>query len=234
MSRKPSLKRRSGATEDPLSAPAPPFEQFKRQVVSNGGAGGDEPAPAPLTAVVKAADAPASGTPAAPSPSSPHYSILIASEEAKWFDELFQREKLEAAVAKSSSSPTEVSALLAAIARNLLTTSVLVIDGKPYYLDELEAYVRTKNRVHPDPFTHGDARQHLFAKFYFHRMGSGYKGGTYKVVICAYSLSISLAANAVAFVVAHRPTVWLCCPWCCGVHRAWTLRLATRTLQRAS
>jgi len=34
---------------------------------------------------------------------------------------------------------------------------------------------------HQDPFAHGDERQLSQRRWYFHRVGKGYKGGTYKV-----------------------------------------------------
>jgi len=66
----------------------------------------------------------------------------------------------------------------ASAARQLACAWQLNIAGIPHQFVELEAYFTCTK--HDDPYTHGDPVQQECALFYFHRMGSGYKGGTYK------------------------------------------------------
>jgi hypothetical protein len=66
----------------------------------------------------------------------------------------------------------------AAIAERLLARSTLVVGGKPYRFHELEFYYH--GREHADPFTHRDPWQQTCARWYFHRDGGTYRGGTYK------------------------------------------------------
>jgi 3-methyladenine DNA glycosylase Mpg len=65
------------------------------------------------------------------------------------------------------------------IAQALLTRYVLVVNDIEYQLAEIEFYVKSVD--HNDQYTHGDANQKKFGKWYFHRYGNGsYKAGTYK------------------------------------------------------
>lgn len=52
------------------------------------------------------------------------------------------------------------------------------IGGRPHRFSELEVYWHGPG--HPDTFTHGDPMQQEFARWYFHRSGGEYRGGTYK------------------------------------------------------
>ena len=60
----------------------------------------------------------------------------------------------------------------------LLGEATLVIGGAPHRLTEVEFYWTSP--VHPDPFTHGDPLQERFGRWYLHRQGASYRGGTYK------------------------------------------------------
>lgn len=62
----------------------------------------------------------------------------------------------------------------------LLTRCLLHIGrSAQFFITELELYYRD-DKAWPDPFTHGDEMQLTAARWYFHRSGSAYKGGTYK------------------------------------------------------
>jgi len=65
-----------------------------------------------------------------------------------------------------------------AIAENLMNSYILDINGKPHRLSEIEFYLQDDN--HPDTFTHCDELQKTHGKWYFHKVGKGYKGGSYK------------------------------------------------------
>jgi len=65
------------------------------------------------------------------------------------------------------------------IANNLLNKAILVINGKHHRFVEIEFYYKN-GANHDDTFTHGDEIQRTSGKWYFHRMGNGYKGGSYK------------------------------------------------------
>ena len=67
---------------------------------------------------------------------------------------------------------------LAAIARRLLCGSVLYLAGMGHRMTEVEAYYHSED--HPDPFTHRDALQKTCGRWYFHRAGRGYRGGSFK------------------------------------------------------
>ena len=60
----------------------------------------------------------------------------------------------------------------------LLGGATLWIAGAAHRIAEVEVYWTSE--VHPDPFTHGDPMQQEFGRWYFHRQGNSYKGGTYK------------------------------------------------------
>lgn len=66
----------------------------------------------------------------------------------------------------------------AAIAERLIARTTLVAGGRPYRFHELEFYYY--GREHADPFTHRDPWQQTCARWYFHRDGGTYRGGTYK------------------------------------------------------
>ncbi len=65
-----------------------------------------------------------------------------------------------------------------ALATLLLTRVTWHAGDVRWRLAEVEFYWH--GRAHRDPFTHGDARQHTFARWYHHREGSSYRGGSFK------------------------------------------------------
>ena len=64
------------------------------------------------------------------------------------------------------------------LARALLTRVELVAAGRPHRIEELELYLFSA--AHPDPFAHRDPIQREPGRWYFHRTGRGYRGGSYK------------------------------------------------------
>jgi hypothetical protein len=64
------------------------------------------------------------------------------------------------------------------IAEVLLRKTALDVGGEPHELCEIEFYLHGEE--HPDPFTHGQPIQRSSARWYFHRSGESYRGGTYK------------------------------------------------------
>jgi hypothetical protein len=64
------------------------------------------------------------------------------------------------------------------IAEVLLLRTVLVVAGEAYEMCEIEFYLHGEG--HPDPFTHGQALQRSSGRWYFHKSGDSYRGGTYK------------------------------------------------------
>jgi hypothetical protein len=64
------------------------------------------------------------------------------------------------------------------IAGRLLNSTDFLVSGKPYRFAELEAYYH--GPAHPDPFGHRDPLQREPGRWYFHRTGGRYRGGTFK------------------------------------------------------
>lgn len=64
------------------------------------------------------------------------------------------------------------------IAGRLLNGCDFLVAGDPYRFVELEAYYHSID--HPDPFPHNDPVQRFAGRWYFHRIGRGYRGGTFK------------------------------------------------------
>ena len=64
------------------------------------------------------------------------------------------------------------------IAQQLLNHSLLLVNNTPHRLIEIEFYYFAPN--HQDFFTHRDTLQTEPGKWYFHRHGGTYKGGTFK------------------------------------------------------
>jgi hypothetical protein len=64
------------------------------------------------------------------------------------------------------------------IAEVLLRRTVLDVAGEAHELCEIEFYLHGEG--HPDPFTHGQALQRSAGRWYFHKSGESYRGGTYK------------------------------------------------------
>ncbi|MFM7149422.1 MAG: hypothetical protein ACKO23_06230, partial [Gemmataceae bacterium] len=52
------------------------------------------------------------------------------------------------------------------------------VKGHPYQVREIEFYLHQPG--HLDPFTHGHSRQQTAGQWYFHRIGTGFRSGTYK------------------------------------------------------
>lgn len=63
-------------------------------------------------------------------------------------------------------------------AERLLNGAVLWIAGQAHRITEVEFYYR--GGQHRDPFAHCDPMQQEDARWYFHRTGGTYRGGTYK------------------------------------------------------
>lgn len=64
------------------------------------------------------------------------------------------------------------------IARVVLLECVLAVNGRFFGINEIEFYYH--GDLHLDVFTHQHPLQRRCGKWYFHSMGSSYKGGTYK------------------------------------------------------
>jgi len=64
------------------------------------------------------------------------------------------------------------------IAAELLNEISLSIAGEYHRITEVEFYYH--DRLHPDPFTYRDLLQLTAEKWYFHRIGNSYRGGTFK------------------------------------------------------
>jgi hypothetical protein len=71
-----------------------------------------------------------------------------------------------------------VEAWFARIADCLLNNSQLVIAGKPLRLVDIEFYYRGPGHV--DPFAHAHPIQAQTGRWYFHKTGNGYRGGSFK------------------------------------------------------
>lgn len=66
----------------------------------------------------------------------------------------------------------------AAVAGHLLNATDLVINGNSYRFAELEAYYHGPG--HADHFSHREAVQRENGRWYFHRTGGQYRGGSFK------------------------------------------------------
>jgi hypothetical protein len=64
------------------------------------------------------------------------------------------------------------------IAVPLLNRIDLLVGGDDYRIAEVEAYLHSVD--HADPFTHRKPIQRDFGRWYFHRQGESYRGGTFK------------------------------------------------------
>jgi len=69
----------------------------------------------------------------------------------------------------------------------LINRTILDINGKLHRLAELEIYLN--DTIHNDTFTHGDEQQKNPGQWYFHKMGKGFKGGSYKGLDITFSQS---------------------------------------------
>jgi hypothetical protein len=64
------------------------------------------------------------------------------------------------------------------LAALLLGEATWHIGGEPHRFTEIELYWNGPG--HRDTFTHGDPMQQEFGRWYFHRSGASYRGGSYK------------------------------------------------------
>lgn len=74
--------------------------------------------------------------------------------------------------------PLALAGWFAAMARQLLTGCSLTVAGDSYRLAEIEVYYHAPG--HEDPYAHRHPVQRAYGTWYLHRVGSGYRGGTYK------------------------------------------------------
>ena len=72
-----------------------------------------------------------------------------------------------------------VTAWFDRIAAQLLCSTRLDVAGAPHRLTEIEFYYYDA-RHHPDPFTHRDPVQFGIGRWYFHKTGGTYRGGSFK------------------------------------------------------
>ncbi len=77
-------------------------------------------------------------------------------------------------------SDATAPAWFAAVADHLLNRLRLHVAGRPHRLIEVEAYVHAPD--HPDPFPHRHPIQSHSGRWYFHRSGGSYRGGSFKGV----------------------------------------------------
>lgn len=89
------------------------------------------------------------------------------------------------------------------IADLVLRRTTWRIAGKPHRFTEVEFYVTTAN--HDDPFTHGDEMQREFARWYHHRTGGEYRGGTYKGLDLAFGRDDTYAGMLIRGVESTEP-----------------------------
>lgn len=75
-------------------------------------------------------------------------------------------------------SGTVDQAWFSSLAQRLLQDMELVIRDKPHRLEEVEFYY--KGPGHQDPFAHGHPMQKTCGRWYFHREGKSYRGGSFK------------------------------------------------------
>lgn len=69
-------------------------------------------------------------------------------------------------------------AWFAAVAAALLNRAELVAGGVPLRVAEVEFYL--KDADHPDPFAHAHPVQRDWGRWYFHRSGGSFRGGSFK------------------------------------------------------
>lgn len=75
-------------------------------------------------------------------------------------------------------APEEGLAWFQDIAALLLNRAALLVDGAPHRLREIEFYYNSE--AHADPFAHGAEQQKTVGRWYFHREGGEYRGGSFK------------------------------------------------------
>lgn len=74
----------------------------------------------------------------------------------------------------------ELESRFTATAKQILLRSRLMVGDECCRILEIEFYFHSP--THPDPFVHRHPQQSTFGKWYFHRVGSGYRGGSFKGV----------------------------------------------------
>lgn len=90
------------------------------------------------------------------------------------------RTRLPPLDADESAYPTT----FATLADLVLNYATLHVQGVEHRFTEVEFYFH--GRKHLDGFTHGDPMQKRFGRWYFHRTGGAYRGGTYKGLDIAF------------------------------------------------
>ncbi len=86
---------------------------------------------------------------------------------------------------------TDFPAWFDRIAAHLLNRARLVVGGKLHRLVEVEVYYHSPD--HPDPFAHRDPAQLHVGRWYFHRTGGTYRGGSFKGLDLAFGGSAAHA-----------------------------------------
>lgn len=103
------------------------------------------------------------------------------------------------------------------IAQLVLTRATWMIAGRAHRFTEVEFYVSTAR--HDDPFTHGDAMQREFARWYHHRSGSQFRGGTYKGIDLTFGRDDAFAGMLVRGIESiDAPSALLDGPCLCVDH----------------
>jgi len=74
-----------------------------------------------------------------------------------------------------------------ALAQRLLNESALIIGGVAHQLVEIECYYHGSE--HCDPFAHCDPMQEQSRRWYFHRVGGSYRGGSFKGLDISFGTS---------------------------------------------
>jgi len=89
------------------------------------------------------------------------------------------------AVSFDPSTATDFEKAFQSIADTLMNSTILMIGGKEHRMAEIEFYL--KDEAHFDSFTHADEQQLVSGQWYFHKMGKGFKGGSYKGLDVTFS-----------------------------------------------
>lgn len=87
-------------------------------------------------------------------------------------------EALRARVPPEDAAEDDFPPAFRRIAELLLDRAIWHVGGREHRLTEIEFYFAGPG--HQDPFTHGDPIQRTMGRWYFHRQGGTYRGGTYK------------------------------------------------------
>lgn len=91
------------------------------------------------------------------------------------------------------------------IATALLTGSRLVAGGEPHRLTEVEFYYHGAD--HPDVFAHRDPVQVHRGRWYFHRTGGVYRGGSFKGLDVTFGDGVSHAGVLIRGLETHDGTL---------------------------